>query len=153
MEVSVIPSGIKNSHFNFCLNTLNNIINHIYLKWSAPGRLGNKPLQFLNSWEEPGDSEDIQKVSLSSIASKAFNDAANSSKGIEDASFLRLKNVALSYQFPRKVIKKLGLEEVNLYLNAQNLITLTGYKGLDPQGGRGVVPPLKTITCGLQITL
>lgn len=122
-------------------------------KWSAPGRLGNKPLQFLNSWEEPGDSEDIQKVSLSSIASKAFNDAANSSKGIEDASFLRLKNVALSYQFPRKVIKKLGLEEVNLYLNAQNLITLTGYKGLDPQGGRGVVPPLKTITCGLQITL
>ena len=42
---------------------------------------------------------------------------------------------------------------MSVYVRAQNLITITPYQGLDPQGGRSSVPPLRTITCGIQLNL
>src|SRR5690606_28648878 len=119
---------------------------------SAPGQFNNKPVQFLNTWENPGDNEKIQKISQTNIASRAFNNAANSNIGIDDASFLRLKNLSISYQLPSQVFEKLNIQTVNLFIRAQNLLTITSYKGLDPQGGR-VVPPLRTITCGIHAKL
>src|SRR5690606_13940238 len=115
---------------------------------SAPGRFNNKPVEFLNAWEQTGDNEDIQIISQSSIASTAFNNASNSSKGIEDASFLRLKNIALSYQLPNNLLEKVNIQSGQLCLQAYNLFTITPYKGLDPQGG-GVIPPLRTISIGV----
>ncbi|XCF04806.1 SusC/RagA family TonB-linked outer membrane protein [Tamlana crocina] len=120
---------------------------------TPPGFSGNKPVEFLNAWEVPGDNEDIQKVSQSFSALFSSLNAANSSLGIEDASFLRLKNISLSYQLPRDVMERLNIRSANVYVRAQNLFTITRYAGLDPQGGRGVVPPLRTITCGIQINL
>lgn len=56
-----------------------------------------------------------------------------SSRTIEDGSFLRLKTVQLSYILPKKWVSKLRLESVQVYLSGQNLWTLTGYSGLDPE--------------------
>ncbi|PXX29947.1 SusC/RagA family TonB-linked outer membrane protein [Arenibacter sp. ARW7G5Y1] len=120
---------------------------------TAPGNYGNGPLDFLNTWKNPGDAEDIQKASQSSASSNAFSRAANSSLGVGDASFARLKNLSLSYQLPRTLMEKLNIKAMNLYVRGQNLLTITKYKGLDPQGGRGAVPPLRTITCGIQLNL
>jgi len=116
-----------------------------------PGRYGNKPIEFLDTWETLGDNEDIQKISQSGIARTAFNNAANSTKGIEDASFLRLKNISMSYELPQHLMERLNIQAASVYIRAQNLFTITKYPGLDPQGGRGVVPPLRTITCGIQV--
>lgn len=57
----------------------------------------------------------------------------NTSRVIEDASFLRLKNVQIGYNFPGKLIRRLGLSSLRVYLSGQNLITWTKYSGYDPE--------------------
>ena len=56
-----------------------------------------------------------------------------SSRTIEDGSFLRLKTVQLSYTLPQRWVDRLRLEQVQVYVSGQNLWTLTGYSGLDPE--------------------
>ncbi len=58
-----------------------------------------------------------------------------SDRYIEDGSYLRLKNIALGYTFPKKVAMKWGLESLRVYANIQNLFTITGYDGYDPEVG------------------
>lgn len=57
----------------------------------------------------------------------------HTSREVEDASFLRLKNVQLGYRFPNKLLKRWGLANLRLYLSAQNLYTWTKYSGYDPE--------------------
>lgn len=64
-----------------------------------------------------------------------------SDRYIEDGSYLRLKNIALGYTFPKKLIKKIGLENLRVYANIQNLLTLTGYSGYDPEIGVSTASP------------
>lgn len=58
-----------------------------------------------------------------------------SDRYVEDASYLRLKNVVLTYTFPKKLIKRFYLENLRLSANVQNIYTLTGYTGYDPEVG------------------
>lgn len=58
-----------------------------------------------------------------------------SDRYIEDGSYIRLKNISLGYTFPRKMISKWGLESLRVYCNVQNLVTITGYDGYDPEIG------------------
>jgi len=58
-----------------------------------------------------------------------------SDRYIEDGSYIRLKNVAFGYNFPKKIIHKWGLESLRLYCNFQNLLTITAYDGYDPEIG------------------
>jgi TonB-linked SusC/RagA family outer membrane protein len=57
----------------------------------------------------------------------------NSSYYVEDASFLRLKNVTLGYNMPQALLKKIKLSNIRLYLTGENLYTLTNYTGFDPE--------------------
>lgn len=56
-----------------------------------------------------------------------------STRTLEDGSFLRLKTAQLSYAFPKKLIGKIGLSELQLFISGQNLFTLTSYTGMDPE--------------------
>ena len=58
-----------------------------------------------------------------------------SDRYVEDGSYLRLKNLALGYTFPKKIVKTLGVENLRVYCNIQNLFTITGYDGYDPEIG------------------
>ena len=58
-----------------------------------------------------------------------------SDRYIEDGSYVRLKNISLGYTFPKKMVKPLGLETLRLSCNIQNLLTITGYDGYDPEVG------------------
>jgi len=58
-----------------------------------------------------------------------------STRYIEDGSYLRLKNISLGYTFPKKIVSKLYLENLRLYCNLQNVFTITGYDGYDPEIG------------------
>ena len=58
-----------------------------------------------------------------------------SDRYIEDGSYVRLKNIALGYNLPKKLIRKWGLESARVSCNIQNLLTITGYDGYDPEIG------------------
>lgn len=58
-----------------------------------------------------------------------------SDRYVEDGSYVRLKNITLGYTFPKGMIKKWGIENLRLYANIQNLLTITGYDGYDPEIG------------------
>lgn len=58
-----------------------------------------------------------------------------SDRYVEDASFLRLKNITLTYSFPRNILKKLHMQGLKISGNVQNVCTLTGYSGFNPEIG------------------
>jgi hypothetical protein len=83
---------------------------------------------------------------------------------IEDGSYIRLKNITLGYNLPKAVVEKIRAKQVRLYFSVQNLVTITHYKGLDPEVNfydqnnlqpgidYGVYPNYKTFQTGLNIT-
>jgi TonB-linked SusC/RagA family outer membrane protein len=90
--------------------------------------------------------------------------AVYSSRFLEDGSFLRLKTVNLGYTFSPKLIQKIKLSNVRLYMSAQNLVTWTKYSGMDPEVSSynsaltpgmdySAYPKAKVITFGLDISL
>lgn len=58
-----------------------------------------------------------------------------SSRYIEDGTYVRLKNIALGYTFPKSITNKLHLDNLRVYCNLQNVLTITGYDGYDPEIG------------------
>jgi len=122
---------------------------------SPPGTEFNQPQLVMNHWQKPGDRSEFQKLSTvtSSTAGQARSRFTNSSGVYSDASYVRFKTVSLAFQFPSAYLKKINLQAGKIYLNAQNLFTLTRYKGIDPetQSFYGI-PVLRTIVAGIQLT-
>jgi TonB-linked SusC/RagA family outer membrane protein len=79
---------------------------------------------------------------------------SRSSFWVRDASFLRLKNVTLSYNFQKAVLSKIGLNGLNVYLNATNLFFLSEHIGIyDAEiNSIGAYPMMRSFTCGLNIS-
>ncbi len=79
--------------------------------------------------------------------------AANSSRFIEDGSYLRLKDLTLGYTLPQKYTRKAYIDRIRVYFTASNLLTLTKYTGYDPEVGGGVdygnYPQSRTFMFGL----
>ncbi|MDR0370983.1 MAG: TonB-dependent receptor [Prevotellaceae bacterium] len=82
---------------------------------------------------------------------------ANSKFGMQNGAYLRLKTIELGYNIPSQLLKKIGFTGARLYVNAYNLFTVTGVKGLDPERPTelyGQMYPLnKTINFGLNIEI
>ncbi|WP_184542070.1 SusC/RagA family TonB-linked outer membrane protein [Mucilaginibacter sp. FT3.2] len=57
------------------------------------------------------------------------------SRFVESSNYIRIKNITLGYNFPPTLLKSIGVAQLNIYLNAQNLFTFTKYTGLDPEVG------------------
>jgi TonB-linked SusC/RagA family outer membrane protein len=112
--------------------------------------IGNVPVDLLNRWQKPGDASDIARFTTTG-SDPSFTNFYNYSNGIyTDASFIRLTNASLSYSLPTIYTKKAGLEGCSIFLNAQNLFTITNYKGIDPETQSfGSLPPTKTIVAGI----
>lgn len=96
--------------------------------------------------------QDAAYPSLTNTDSKNY---ANSDFWLEDASFVKLKNVSISYHIPRRVLK---FASVQLSVSAQDLFTITRYKGMDPEVytsydglDYGAYPIPRTITFGAKI--
>jgi TonB-linked SusC/RagA family outer membrane protein len=119
------------------------------------GSIQNQPTVVLNAWSAPGSSSDIEKyvANSASTAVSAYTNKAIIVAAISDASFIRLKNVSLSYQLPTKWQQFLRLRNTRLYVQAQNLLTVTNYSGLDPETQGKTLPPLRMIITGIQIGL
>lgn len=122
-------------------------------KLGTTARIGgnmNEPVEVLNRWQKPGDVTEIQKFSTF----RFLYEIQGSDFSYTDASYIRLKNVSISYSLPNAWIKKAKLERCRLFIQGQNLATITKYIGLDPENfAVGQLPPLRVITFGTQITL
>lgn len=126
-----------------------------FYAFSLPGLVNaNQPIGVLNS-SENGTVGTVQKFTQSygTPAGQAYSLAHNSDAIITDASFIRLKNLSLSYELPTFLESKINVHSLKFLLQCQNLITFTKYKGLDPETQLLSLPPIKMITAGLQITL
>ncbi|MBO5312021.1 MAG: TonB-dependent receptor [Bacteroidales bacterium] len=107
----------------------------------------NQSRRLLNRWKEPGDVTDIPRHGEYT----EFD-----SRLLEDASFLRLKNLMLSYSLPKNLLKKTGfIRGLRVYAQGQNLLTFTNFSGLDPEGTRNVYaaqyPMSRQYTFGLDL--
>jgi TonB-linked SusC/RagA family outer membrane protein len=111
--------------------------NRIFLEGGKPVTFGlNQYATYANRWTPTNPSNTLFRVNAN--GTRVF-----SSQYIEDASFIRLKTVSLGYTIPAKTIQKFGIKSLRLYSSAQNLYTLTKYKGPDPEvstKGYGLTP-------------
>jgi hypothetical protein len=109
----------------------------------------NQPVSVLDRWQKPGDEATVGRFTMQSM-----NDVYNVSDVwySYEASFIRLKNVSLSWQVPTTWIKKAKIQNARLYAHGQNLATFTQYRGLDPETmSLTTLPPLRMLTVGGQI--
>jgi TonB-dependent starch-binding outer membrane protein SusC len=114
----------------------------------------NQPKTVLGRWQQPGDMASIQKFNSDFSELGPFLDMAQSDANYTDASFIRLKNVELSWQLPNSFGKKTGLQQPSVFVSAQNLFLITKYKEADPEiMSMNVMPLLKIITLGLHVGL
>ena len=99
-------------------------------------------------WKQPGDVTDIPRYGVTPQMDSRF---------LENASFLRLKNVMLSYSLPSKILKKSKFfTSARIYLQAQNLFTFTAFTGIDPEASGNVYqaqyPMSRQYSMGVDLT-
>ena len=87
----------------------------------------NQSVAVLDRWERPG------MLTYMPRATQQKTNLLSSTRFIEDGSYLRLKSLTLSYDLAGKTLKKIGITKLQPYFTAQNLLTLTKYKGFDPE--------------------
>ena len=118
-----------------------------------PGMYGNQPTAVLSRWQQPGDQAPVEKYSQNfGPAYSAYSNLVYSSDAmISDASYIRLKNLSVSYNFSGTLLSHLKMHSARIYLQGQNLITITHYLGPDPENQTvSALPPLKILTAGIQ---
>jgi TonB-linked SusC/RagA family outer membrane protein len=108
----------------------NKIFNSGGTYMSANGSNGydNQTADQINYWDAPGQITDIPEPRLF-----YGNGAGNSTRYISNGSYIRLKTLTLGYTFPAELLNSIKLSKLRIYATAQNLATITGYKGWDPE--------------------
>lgn len=84
----------------------------------------NQSTAVLERWKVPGQRTDVPKAGF---------EMKNSTYFLENGSYMRVKDISLSYELPRSIVSKMHLTRLMPYVSATNLITITGYKGMDPE--------------------
>ncbi|NUY81903.1 SusC/RagA family TonB-linked outer membrane protein [Flavobacterium sp. MAH-1] len=118
-----------------------------------PGNYGNQPTDVLHHWQQPGDTSGVQAYSAGydDVSALAYARYGVSDAAYTDASYIRLKNLSLSYTLPELLTKSVGCR---IYAQGQNLLTITQYKGRDPENQSiYALPPLRVITFGIDLSL
>lgn len=135
----------------FCYIVKQKGINALFTPAAVPGSINNTSLYvFNNRWRKPGDVVSVAK--FTTMPDPSYGNFSQSDGVYTDASYIRLSNVSLTYSLPEKLIKRTGLQMVQIRLTAQNLFTITNYKGVDPETQNfGGMPPAKIITGGINL--
>ena len=109
----------------------------------------NSTTAVLDAWHGDGTSNTTPRLSFNDVGGSKV-----SSVFVEDASYLRLKNIEIGYTFAKEVI---GINYLRLYVSGQNMLTFTKYTGLDPEStsfiDRGTYPQSKAFIFGLRVKL
>ena len=116
-----------------------------------------------NRWRNPGDQTDMPRATL---VDSNLNSFINT-RWIEDGSYLRVRDISLSYNFGQNVVEKLSISGLRIYGNLKNWFTITNYSGYSPEVNRslggvdsvaltqgvdyGTYPQAKTLSVGLNV--
>lgn len=131
----IFTYGMTNnlSYEGFTLNVFlqgsygNSIFNVSRMETEGMYDAKNQSVSVLDRWQRPG------MVTYMPRATQDKKNLLPSTRFVEDGSYLRLKTLTLSYDFKNAFLKKVGITRLQPYLTAQNLLTLTKYKGFDPE--------------------
>ncbi|WP_268223893.1 TonB-dependent receptor [Sinomicrobium oceani] len=141
LQLDFLIEFVKQKSIGF-LNTFSN----------SPGYLMNQPVAVLERWQQSGDENNVQRYTQSNSNRSYFSNVTGSNFNIQDASFIRFKNVSLSYTFPKEFLQPSSINNLKVFVLGQNLLTWTNYIGMDPQSPGGTyLPALRTITMGVQL--
>jgi len=120
----------------------NDVYNAIRRELESGKNFDNQTTAILKRWKYDGQITNVPKVSMGDpIGNSRFSD-----RWIEDGSYLRLKTLSLSYKIP---LKQKILRNFEVFITGQNLITLTKYKGFDPEFSAEEFPLVQGIDIGL----
>ena len=138
-DVSILVTGsYGNEVLNYQRRWLENPRENTNLLKSA---LGYAQLELIDP-NGPNDYRNVQIVGgdpyMPRIGASSASSASNfrlSNRFVEDGSYVRIKNISIGYNLPKKLYAKYGISNVKVYSNAQNVLTFTKYKGYDPEVG------------------
>jgi TonB-linked SusC/RagA family outer membrane protein len=111
------------SYGNKIYNQINTDIEGFYRPFNVTQRYYN------DRWTGEGTSNTQPRASWSAKS----NNTKPSTRFLEDGSFIRLKNIQLSFDFDQKLLRRFNIPNLRVYISASNLLTLTKYSGLDPE--------------------
>ncbi|MDQ0106092.1 TonB-linked SusC/RagA family outer membrane protein [Chitinophaga terrae (ex Kim and Jung 2007)] len=136
-----------NAFFTFADKAMR-YLNEDYYNENSNFATSNQTIRMLyDRWKKPGDNAILPKYGTT---------RGYSSKDIQDASYLRLRNVNIGYIFPKSVMSRIRyVQGIQVFVQAQNLVTWTKWKSFDPEGnngdGRFDYPSARTYTVGLNV--
>lgn len=112
----------------------------------------------LNAWSPTNTGSNIPALNTNNLN----NELRNSSYFVEDGSYVKIKSIQIGYSIPKTSLSKLGISNVRIYVQGQNLFTFTKYSGMDPEVGAGGVlnegidsqfyPHARGLNVGLNVT-
>jgi TonB-linked SusC/RagA family outer membrane protein len=122
----------------------------------------NQTTDQLNSWRKAGDITEVPQARLG----YSNGDQGRSSRYLSDGKYIRLRSLTLAYTLPQNIVSRVKMNNIRIYLQGQNLLTFTKYKGWDPEVSSDYIvdnvvsgvdfysaPQPKSITFGINIGL
>ena len=147
-ELSVFLQGVAG----------NDMFNASRIELESMNDSKNQSTDVLRRWKSAGQVTDIPRA-----LKESTDNTRISSRFVENGSYMRIKSMTLSYNIPSVVMKRLGISKASVYATGQNLLTITDYKGFDPEvsqyGGNGAsigidygtYPQARTVIFGLNV--
>ena len=146
----------------------------IFMNWSYGNQVYNATRQAMTAMNTPGHNNlvevrnrwrkqgDISSVPRAGYSIPGDPNTISSTRFLENGSYLRISNVMLSYQIPKEIHQKFGLDNARVFITANNLAVITNYSGIDPdvrsftgEGQYGIdfgaYPRSRTVTVGLTL--
>jgi TonB-dependent starch-binding outer membrane protein SusC len=124
---------------------------HYVFPFPIGGERGMVPVKWLNRWTPDNTNSSVPRIVSQTDHN---NNYLNSSYWMQDASYLRLKNIQVGYALPDKWVQKARMQHLRVYANAQNLFTFTKFEGFDPERSQTATtvtyPQVKVLSLGLQ---
>lgn len=126
-----------------------------YSTYNMSEQTYNRDNRIMDAWTPENQNTDIPRLST---ADDNRNFGTNSTWYLEDASYIRLKNITIGYSLPQSTLNKLVKgSSLRLYVTAENLFTITDYSGMDPEVGGigfdvGSYPVSRILSTGLSFS-
>lgn len=154
-----IQYGAFDLNFQFFGVQGNDVLNIGRSIRESSGRAFNKSSTVVNAWNGPGTSNSIPRP----VVTDPNQNVRVGTHLVEDGSYLRLRNLQIGYNIPPALLERIGISKVRAYVSGQNLLTITGYQGNDPEIGfdanntaangidQDLYPQARTYSVGLNI--
>ncbi len=127
-----LNGGANYKGFDFSFSIFTSLGNKLLRNFERQQPLANQLSYKINRWTGPGSTNEHPRLTIGENRNNVISDYY-----VEDASFVRIKNVQIGYSLPESITKKIGARKVRFYVSANNLATFTKYRGFDPDFSSG----------------